>query len=812
MDAQLRTIGMLGNHPPRLCGLATFTSHLREALDRESPDLECFVLAMNDPGMHYAYPPEVRLEIPEGNLAAYQMASARLNAEAIDVMNVQHEYGIFGGKAGAHLLTLLRDLRMPIVTTLHTILRKPDPDQLAVMNELTRLSQRVVVMSSHGADILQEVHGVPAAKIDFIPHGIPDIPFSSQNKDKLGLKGKNMILTFGFLSPDKGIEYVIDALPSVLTSFPDTIYTVLGATHPHLKERQGETYRQMLQDRAEKRGVAANVILDNRYVSQEELNEILGAADIYITPYLNEEQITSGTLAYAVGCGKAVISTPYLYAKELLAEERGILVPWRDPAAIARELLGLLGDEDKRMGLRQRAAAHGRTMSWPTVAQSYLACFERARVEYAPLPQVRSETMASTGPTLDQPVPKRGPKPLVGTQVAIPLEASRGTRVISKHRNLVYLNSSPAGNGLAITLRPVSEALKQVERPLGDQGRVTAGLAANPDEESSGIVARSPLMLNLLDLARRVAKVDATILITGETGSGKERLARFVHEQSARAAGPFLAVNCGAISETLFESELFGHARGAFTGATHERQGLFEAANHGTLLLDEIGEVTPALQVKLLRAIQEHEIRRVGENQTRRIDVRILAATNRNLAQEVRKGTFREDLYYRLKVLELHVPSLRERRADILPLAHYLLTGLALRMNRKIVGLAPRAASQLMHYAWPGNVRELENAIERAVALALGDRVEYEDLPQDIMQGEPHTLATESAVPTLREVEKNHILTVLALNEGNQIRTAEQIDIGAATLYRKLKSYGMIGNPRAAKTLPARATNFSSAS
>jgi DNA-binding NtrC family response regulator/glycosyltransferase involved in cell wall biosynthesis len=805
-------MGMLGNHPPRLCGLATFTSHLREALDREIQGLECFVLAMNDPGMHYAYPPEVRLEIPEADLAAYQRASARLNAESIDVMNVQHEYGIFGGRAGAYLLTLLRDLRMPIVTTLHTILRKPDPDQLAVMNELTRLSQRVVVMSSHGAEILKEVHGVPAAKIDFIPHGIPDIPFSSQNKGKLGLKGKNMILTFGLLSPDKGIEYVIDAMPSVLAKFPDTVYTVLGATHPHLKERQGESYRQMLQDRAEKKGVAASVILDNRYVSQEELNEILGAADIYITPYLNEEQITSGTLAYAIGCGKAVISTPYLYAKELLANERGILVPWRDPAAIARELLGLLGDEAKRMGLRQRAAAYGRTMSWPTVAKSYLTCFERARMEYAALPRVSVETMASTGPTLEQPSPKPGSKVVVGTHVAVPLEASRRTRVTSKHRNLVFLNFSPLGNGLALTLRRVSEALKLVERTFGDPGRVNASVGTNLGEAPSGIVARSPVMLNLLDMAQRVAKVDATLLITGETGSGKERLARFVHEQSARAAGPFLAVNCGAISETLFESELFGHARGAFTGATHERQGLFEAANHGTLLLDEIAEVTPALQVKLLRAIQEREIRRVGENQTRRIDVRILAATNRNLAQEVEKGSFREDLYYRLRVVELHVPSLRERRADILPLAHYLLAGLASRMNRKISGFAPRAASQLMHYAWPGNVRELENALERAVALAMDDRVEFEDLPQEIIQGGGPTLGPESAVPTLREVEKNHILTVLALNEGNQIRTAEQIDIGAATLYRKLKSYGMIGNPRSAKTLPARATGFSSAS
>jgi transcriptional regulator with PAS, ATPase and Fis domain len=307
-------------------------------------------------------------------------------------------------------------------------------------------------------------------------------------------------------------------------------------------------------------------------------------------------------------------------------------------------------------------------------------------------------------------------------------------------------------------------------------------------------------MAQLVDLASRVAKVDSTVLITGESGSGKERVARLVHEESTRALGPFVAVNCGAITETLLESELFGHARGAFTGATQDRPGLFEAANSGTLLLDEVGEVSPAMQVKLLRALQEREVRRVGENKSREVDVRVLAATNRDLARGVATGTFRQDLYYRIKVVELHVPPLRERRDDILPLARVLLADAALQMKRKIAGLSPSAAGQLLRYEWPGNVRELENTMERAVALARGSRVELEDLPAEICQAFPSPLATKGKVLPLDQVEKEYILAVLELNGGNQTHTAEQLHIGSATLYRKLKSYGLIGKKRAEAT------------
>ena len=378
----ITAIAMLGNHLPRHCGIATFTTDLSDAIEREMPELDCFVLAMNDVGMKHAYPPRVRFEIPEGDVAAYRRAADFLNVSSVDVVSVQHEYGIFGPKAGGHVLELLRDLRLPVVTTLHTILAKPDPVQRAVMDSLVGFSDRIVVMSSDGAALLHEVHGVDLAKIDVIPHGIPVAP-DRRSKDKLGVEGSSVILTFGLLSPDKGIEYVIDAMPAILAKHPNTVYIVLGATHPHVKQQHGETYRHMLQTRAERLGVDANVIFHNRFVSHEELVEFLGAADLYVTPYLKEEQSTSGTLAYAVGCGKAVVSTPYRYARELLADRRGILVPWRDSEAIGREITSLLDDPTKRIELQQRAAAFGKSMSWPIVARRYMESFEKARVAHA---------------------------------------------------------------------------------------------------------------------------------------------------------------------------------------------------------------------------------------------------------------------------------------------------------------------------------------------------------------------------------------------------------------------------------------------
>ena len=348
--------------------------------------------------------------------------------------------------------------------------------------------------------------------------------------------------------------------------------------------------------------------------------------------------------------------------------------------------------------------------------------------------------------------------------------------------------------GLDVALSQLTARLTQSERKLAARQRAMAG-AAPESEPPAGLVARSPGMRRVLELARRVAQVDSTVLISGESGVGKERVARLLHEESAHASGPFLAINCGALSETLLESELFGHARGAFTGAIRDRPGLLEAASGGTLFLDEVGEMPSSVQVKLLRALQERLIRRVGENRDRPIRVRIVAATNRELAREVAAGRFRKDLYYRLCVVELRVPPLRERREDILPLARTMIASAARRMARRAPSLTPAAADQLTRHAWPGNVRELENAMERAVALAQAKRIEPADLPEEIRGALPAPVAS-GGVRTLEALERDYILAALELNRGNQTVTARQLGIGAATLYRKLKSYGALARDR----------------
>lgn len=377
-------LALIGNHLPRQCGIATFTTDLADALATARPEADCFVLAMNDVGPRQAYPPRVRFEIGEGNILAYRQAADFLNVNAVDAVSLQHEYGIFGGRAGSHVLSLLRELRMPTVTTLHTILAEPGLAERRVMNELIQLSERLVVMSHQAKRLLRQVHNAPDEKIDVIPHGIPDVCAGHGEKRLLGVSDRSVILTFGLLSPDKGIEHVIDALPAIVEMHPNTVYIILGATHPHVKEHHGETYRFMLEARAQRLGVAANIIFHNRFVSLAELKQFLAAADIYVTPYLKQAQITSGTLAYAVGAGKAVISTPYWYASELLDEGRGILVPWPkdDPGAIARAVNALLADETARRAMGERAAAYGRSMRWPDVAGAYLRSFEQARVEH----------------------------------------------------------------------------------------------------------------------------------------------------------------------------------------------------------------------------------------------------------------------------------------------------------------------------------------------------------------------------------------------------------------------------------------------
>ena len=339
-----------------------------------------------------------------------------------------------------------------------------------------------------------------------------------------------------------------------------------------------------------------------------------------------------------------------------------------------------------------------------------------------------------------------------------------------------------AAGKLIETLRRTEKALKRERRELAR--------AVGVVEDPSGMIVRSEAMRKVLELARRVAKVETTVLVTGESGVGKERIARLIHDESPRSAGPFMALNCGAVSETLLESELFGHAKGSFTGAIHDRIGLFEAAGGGTLFLDEVGELTPTMQVKILRALQERDIRRVGENKSRPIDVRVLAATNKNLGAEVTAGRFREDLYYRLRVIELVIPPLRERKDDILALARASIVRTSKRLNRKAVGFTPAAAERLLAHPWPGNVRELENVIERAVVLCDDTLVDVEQLPSEILAAAvPHLRA--GAVLPLQDVERQYILAVLEANGGNRTKTAVDLQIGAATLYRKLKAYGV---------------------
>jgi glycosyltransferase involved in cell wall biosynthesis len=393
-----KRIAFIGDYSPRRCGIATFTTDLCESVAVECPEACCFAVPVNDREDGYAYPPRVRFEIEESDPASYRRAADFLNINRVDLVCLQHEYGIFGGPAGSHILSLLSDLRMPVVTTLHTVLREPEAGQRRIMEKLAALSDRLVVMSRRGADFLREIYHVADEKIDFIPHGIPDVSFvdPSFHKDQFGVEGKHVLLTFGLLSPNKGIEYVVDALPAILARHSNVVFIILGATHPHVKRADGESYRLQLQRLARTKGVERNILFFDRFVELEELVEFIGATDIYLTPYLNPAQITSGTLAYTVGAGKAVVSTPYWYAEELLSEGRGILVPFRDSQAIADQVIQLLDNDTERHAMRKRAYMYGREMIWPKVAQRYLESFVHAVEERS-----RKPRSALRVPTLD---------------------------------------------------------------------------------------------------------------------------------------------------------------------------------------------------------------------------------------------------------------------------------------------------------------------------------------------------------------------------------------------------------------------------
>ena len=385
----IKTIAFLGNYLPRKCGIATFTADLLGAVAARHPQGRCFAVPVNDIEGCYQYPDVVRFEIEERDLGSYRRAADFLNTSEVDVVSVQHEFGIFGGPAGRHLLTLLRELTAPVVTTLHTVLRNPNGDQRCVMQELIARSTRLVVMTERAETILQEAYQAPPGKIDLIPHGIPDVPFVAPAcyKDQFGVSGRKVLLTFGLLSPNKGIEHVLNALPDVVAEFPDLVYILLGATHPHELRTRGESYRMSLEAIVRQNKLENHVIFHNRFVELKELTEFIGAADLYVTPYLDEAQITSGTLAYAFGAGKPVISTPYWHAAELLRDQRGVLVPFADPAAIAREVSGLLRDETRRKAMSDNAYKMGRTMVWSNTAGLYLRSFELAHRQEVAVPR-----------------------------------------------------------------------------------------------------------------------------------------------------------------------------------------------------------------------------------------------------------------------------------------------------------------------------------------------------------------------------------------------------------------------------------------
>ena len=389
-------IAVIGNYLPRQCGIATFTTDLCSAISAEYGNARLLALPVNDTEEGYDYPARVRWSLAQDDWTSYQAAAEFLNFNNIDMVCLQHEYGIFGGPAGSHILHLLRGLKMPVVTTLHTVLREPDPNQLMVMEQIAELSDRFIVMSELSSQFLQEIFKVPGSKIDMVPHGVPDLPFLDPNfyKDRFGVEGKAVLLTFGLLSPNKGIENVIQALPRILSEHKNVVYIVAGATHPHLLRREGDRYRNYLQALAKEVGVEANVIFHNRFVSPEEMVEFIGAADIYITPYRFEAQVVSGTLAYALGAGKAIISTPYWHAIELLDDRRGALVPFQDPGAIAQKTIELLDTPAMRHAMRKRAYLFARDMVWKRVAQGYMESFARVRSDRMVSPHVQFSSRA----------------------------------------------------------------------------------------------------------------------------------------------------------------------------------------------------------------------------------------------------------------------------------------------------------------------------------------------------------------------------------------------------------------------------------
>lgn len=400
MTARLRRLALIGNSLPRRCGIATFTTDLQQAIARSPTDVDTIIVAMTDQRYRYEYPSEVRFQINDGAPDEYERAAEFLNAGSFDAVCLQHEFGIFGGDAGGYIVPLLTHLRSPLVTTLHTILAAPNPSQRHVLQSIIDVSAKLVVMADKGRRLLVDVYQAPAEKIEIIAHGVPDFPFVAPDgaKARLGFSGKAVILTFGLLSPNKGIEVMIEAMPSILTHRADAVYIVLGATHPSLVRRDGEAYRDSLVARVHALGIEDHVIFLDQFVDQATLLGFIAMCDVYVTPYLSEAQMTSGTLAYSFGLGRAVVSTPYWHARELLADGNGILVPFQDAAALGTAISGLLTDDIRREAMAKRAYAATRSMTWDKTAARYLATIESARRGTKPMTAPMSEREALPPP------------------------------------------------------------------------------------------------------------------------------------------------------------------------------------------------------------------------------------------------------------------------------------------------------------------------------------------------------------------------------------------------------------------------------
>lgn len=382
--SRLRRAAMIGNFPPRRCGIATFTRDSFESLRTALPRTDWDLVAMQDNATQHDYPRAVTHIIPQDDIQAYETVADSLNRSGVEVVFLQHEFGIFGGEAGSNILLLLRRLRMPVVVTLHTVLDRPSPAQKRVLDEILRIASAVIVMTELGADILERVYGAGPRKVHVIPHGAPERPFSATEafKAPLGLASDNVIMSFGLLSPNKGIETIIRALPAILDRHPNTTYLIVGATHPNLVRNEGENYRESLIELARSLGVHDSLRFINRFVGDEELVDLLQAADIYVTPYLTETQITSGTLTYAIALGKPVVSTPYWHAKEALADGVGVLCPFNDADAFAREITELLADDVRREAMARRAYLAGEPTRWRTVAQETAGLALAARASH----------------------------------------------------------------------------------------------------------------------------------------------------------------------------------------------------------------------------------------------------------------------------------------------------------------------------------------------------------------------------------------------------------------------------------------------